>query len=362
MDTHAKGEEILAQYDNALASFNALSTSMSSLISTLLNDSSIHPHSISFRVKDRKSLSKKIEDKDKYQNLSQITDIVGIRIISKYSDQVDEIARIIEKEFALDIENSIDKRASHDPDRFGYLSLHYVVNINSDRERLSEYKRFKGMRFEVQIRSILQHTWAEIEHDMGYKTNIEVPKPIRRKFSRLAGLLELADDEFIKIRDELVLYRNTISETITSMPEAVTLDAISIYEFSNKSEIVNRLDKKIAEITGFKIKPMDTEVANRQIKYLKYFGIEFISQLQESLHQNQDIILKRAEDVASLKSENILTSRSISIFYLHQVLAATQLTTEKIVKFLTEMGLCRPDERQNFAEYLAELGIKHRKK
>jgi hypothetical protein len=61
---------------------------------------------------------------------------------------------------------------------------------------LVEYSTHTGVQFEVQIRSTLQHAWAEIEHDRGYKSEVEVARAVRRRFSRLAGLLELADYEF----------------------------------------------------------------------------------------------------------------------------------------------------------------------
>ena len=98
-----------------------------------------------------------------------MTDITGVRVITYFADQVDEIAKVMEGEFNIDIKNSIDKRDILDPDRFGYLSLHYViVSLSSARCALAEYRSFSELKAEVQVRSILQHAWAEIEHDLGY--------------------------------------------------------------------------------------------------------------------------------------------------------------------------------------------------
>lgn len=87
--------------------------------------------------------------------------------------------------------------------------MHYVVGMSLQRLSLCEYKMFRDLKCEIQIRSILQHAWAEIEHDIGYKNEIAIPKQMRRKFSRIAGLLEIADQEFVQIRSELEDYRKS---------------------------------------------------------------------------------------------------------------------------------------------------------
>ncbi|KXJ03280.1 hypothetical protein AN414_12780 [Serratia marcescens] len=82
------------------------------------------------RVKTLESLSDKlIKKQSKYNDINEITDIVGVRVITLFSDDVDGVARIVESEFDVDIENSIDKRKSESPDKFGYMSLHYVIQM-----------------------------------------------------------------------------------------------------------------------------------------------------------------------------------------------------------------------------------------
>ncbi|MGE3482964.1 MAG: GTP pyrophosphokinase family protein, partial [Gammaproteobacteria bacterium] len=87
-------------------------------------------------------------------------------------------------------------------ERFGYQSVHYLVRLSAARAQLAEYERFAGAVTEVQVRTILQHAWAEIEHDIQYKSSAAIPRDIRRRFMALAGMLELADREFQAIQDQ----------------------------------------------------------------------------------------------------------------------------------------------------------------
>jgi putative GTP pyrophosphokinase len=80
-------------------------------------------------------------------------------------------------------------------------AIHYLVKINPDRTRLAEYESFSNAIVEIQVRTILQHAWAEIEHDIQYKSATTIPSEIRRRFMSLAGMLEIADREFQTIQD-----------------------------------------------------------------------------------------------------------------------------------------------------------------
>jgi len=66
------------------------------------------------------------------------------------------------------------------------------------------------------MRTLLQHAWANMDHDTGYKSGVEIPKRYMRSMSRLAGLLELVDDEFSKIRIELTDYRRRVQALVRS--------------------------------------------------------------------------------------------------------------------------------------------------
>jgi len=211
--------------------YRAYSEEIENLIRKLLRDKGLGFYSITSRTKDKEGLKNKIINKDqKYQSLSEITDLCGVRIITYYTNEVDAIADLLENEFVVDGDNTIDKRKAIDPDKFGYLSLHYVLELNEDRLKLAEYSKFRGIKVEIQVRTILQHTWAEINHDLGYKSKIGIPREVQRDFSRLAGLLELADKEFLGIRENLREYAVVVNEKMGKNDDVILIDDVSIRE------------------------------------------------------------------------------------------------------------------------------------
>jgi putative GTP pyrophosphokinase len=274
---------------------------------------------------------------NRYRTLGDITDIVGVRIITYFADDVDKLAKYIEQEFDVDRKNSTDRRTALDPDRFGYLSLHHVVSFRPDRARLLEYRQYTGLRAEIQTRSILQHAWAEIEHDLGYKTREAVPRDIRRRFSRIAGLLEIADQEFQSIRDELNEYERSVPEKIDKAPQMVDIDKVSFSVFISENPTVTELDSAIASFNNLAIIELKEKAAfaglytgfiERQIVKLKMLGVATIQDLEMKLRKHRAAILAFATKVLELERENgpVGARQGISIYYLTQGISIYYLT------------------------------------
>jgi putative GTP pyrophosphokinase len=133
--------------------------------------------------------------------LKQITDLAGVRIITYLPSTVEEVNRLISDEFEI-VELSDKGKVLIEEERFGYQSVHYLVRLRPERARLAEYERFTKSIAEIQVRTILQHAWAEIEHNIQYKSSAAIPLEIRRRFMAVAGVLEIADREFQTIQDE----------------------------------------------------------------------------------------------------------------------------------------------------------------
>ena len=256
LDPHA--QELLAQYHTLLPVYSRMEEVIPGKLKAIFDDAGIIIAALEHRVKTEASLAGKLQLKGgKYKDIFDITDLVGIRVITFYIDDVDKVASIVERLFEVDWDNSIDKRKAHEIDSFGYLSLHYICRIPESVYSDPEYPELNRIRFEVQMRTVLQHAWANMNHDTGYKSGVEIPTIYMRDMSRLAGMLELVDDEFSRIRREITDYRRNVQNLVASGNlEEVQLDGDSFKSYLQIGPF-DRLSKRIASINQAEIQPVD---------------------------------------------------------------------------------------------------------
>lgn len=204
LDPHS--EMILQEYQEHLPQFQEAEKRQMEAIRDYLSKAGIRIAGLESRIKTESSLTGKLILKgSKYKSLADITDILGFRVITFYPDDVDKVASVIDRYYEVDWDNSVDKRKLHDIDSFGYLSLHYVCRMPD-----------MPYRMEIQMRTLMQHAWANMYHDIGYKSGVEIPKEYIRNMNRLAGMLELVDAEFSRIRMEVTDYRRRMQALVAS--------------------------------------------------------------------------------------------------------------------------------------------------
>ena len=247
LDMHS--EMILDEYREKKPVFEKLKSVVLERLRASIDENHLFVAGLEGRVKTETSLAGKLELKGyKYHSISDITDILGLRIITFYSDDVDIISALIEKRFEIDWENSVDKRKMLEIDRFGYMSLHYICRLPEAMFADPAMPEMNQIRFEVQIRSILQHVWANMYHDTGYKSDVEIPAEYQRNMNRLAGMLELADEQFSRIRKEINNYRRNVQSLVASGNfDEVPLNGDTFRSFLELKPF-HRLAEKIAGI------------------------------------------------------------------------------------------------------------------
>ena len=238
-------EMILDEYRERLPILERLKKTVLDILSKRLKDNHIMITALEARIKTEKSLTGKLELKGyKYRTLDDITDILGIRIITFFSDEVDVISALVERLFEVDWDNSVDKRKMLAIDRFGYLSLHYICRLPASLCNDPECPQLNQIRFELQMRSALQHVWANMQHDMGYKTEVEIPAEYQRSMNRLAGILELADEQFSRIRKDINDYRRKVKSLVASGNfDEVPLNGDSFRDYCDLKPFAHLADK-----------------------------------------------------------------------------------------------------------------------
>ena len=230
------------EYRRIRGRYEAFAQAVKDILVQALRAAEIRVSSVEARAKDPESFGAKARlpsDSDhrapKYRlPIDEITDLAGVRIIAFFPRALARIGDCIREEFDV-IEHTEHGQKLNQDERFGYRSDHYLVKINGKRTELPEYEPHRGLVAEVQVRTILQHAWAEIEHDIQYKASITTPDTIRRRFVSLAGLLEIADREFQAIQDEdeelKRLARTSVEKGALEEVE-ITADALRSYLYS----------------------------------------------------------------------------------------------------------------------------------
>lgn len=160
------------------------------------------------RVKDKEECIKKFQrkyqlkleaDEQPYEIKDFISDLVGIRVVCLYQDQVAGVSELLQRHFR--ILNLTDKTtaAESTEDNFGYKGVHMDLALSAEMASLPKYLPQSEICFEVQIRSLIQDAWSRLDHKIKYKKSI--PVDLKRRINVLSALFELADREFKEIRN-----------------------------------------------------------------------------------------------------------------------------------------------------------------
>ena len=179
------------------------------LVTSVLDEAGINYLSVSGRTKSIASFAEKaVRSMDGVRlytdPLREIGDQIGVRVITYVRDDVTAVADLLADQVVVTDDRDLGRETASEG-RFGYASRHLQIVLDAAREGLPVYAHLGGRNVQVQIRTVLQHAWAEFEHDIRYKGTVpaEHAHDFDRRFTLAAGLLELADQEFATIRDRV---------------------------------------------------------------------------------------------------------------------------------------------------------------
>jgi len=199
------------KYKTLYSQYEKLGSNLAQAIELLLKENSIPFLSINYRVKDVDSFIGKIEKKNYINPFEEIEDICGLRVICFYQSDITKIESLVKKELVV-LENE-DKSDKLEFDQFGYRSLHFIIKVPEQWQLAPNYRGLENLKAELQVRTVLMHAWAEIEHKLAYKSKSQIPKEFRRKLSRISAKLEEADEQFEDIKREIDTRKEQVIST-----------------------------------------------------------------------------------------------------------------------------------------------------
>lgn len=299
------GDRLKVEYDGLRPVYEKFTDELSGLLERWLTDAGIKHLPIERRTKDGNSLLSKVERPEKsqkYLSCRDITDLSGVRIITYIQEDHDKVCDLIEKNLSIDTVNSIEKHKILDENQFGYRSSHYVASYTDGRAAMPESAKFAGLKAEIQVRTLLQHTWAAIDWKLRYKNTFEAPKELRRRLFRISALLELADDEFSGLSQAIDAIRTSYQDKMSVGDLRIDIDNESIEIFVNQNETVRDLMTS-AEGFGYNISPFQPGSRNPYLALLQTISIIGVSRIDELERIISDGLVSGNEKLKSVFDE-----------------------------------------------------------
>lgn len=264
-------------------------------IVAILGTAGVDVFNVESRAKEVQSFIGKIEARNSGKEakfgdpLREITDLVGVRVITYYREDVDAVGEIIRKNFQVDKATIVD-RAGDEVDRFNYRSVHFIVRISPPTSDTRDWGPYADVRAEIQVRTALQHAWSAVQHKLDYKSEIAMPKELQRRLYALNAVIESADVEFSRLRDERARIESSYQQDVQKGRLEIPLDEASIAAYIQGGDTGD----KIAELLNFRsdanIGQLDGKRLARDrrdlLSVLRLYDITTVAQLDDYLTAN----------------------------------------------------------------------------
>ena len=311
----------MEQYRERVHIYERLARLADEALRKALDDQHMKVTALEYRVKTADSLAGKLELKGaKYRSLDDVTDIVGMRVVTFFSADVDKVAAIVNDTFDVDRINSVDKRKLHRLDSFGYNSLHYICRLPKKIVDDPDLPILNELSFEIQMRTALQHVWSTLNHDTGYKGDVKIPYEYLRQFNRLAGMMELLDEEFSRLRNTLTDYRRQmLALEASGQLDGVNLNTETFRRYLDTHPF-DLLNKRIASINQAEIYPVPMMPF---LRVLQKLGMDTLGDVNKLIEEQSDDAYRLAISQLGTTDLDIL-AENVGLQYLCYVYVLKQ--------------------------------------
>ncbi|KAH7912625.1 hypothetical protein BJ138DRAFT_755199 [Hygrophoropsis aurantiaca] len=237
-------KEAVTQYRGLQPKFKSLGQTLNQILSELVSLPEYEPAPIvSSRAKTVASFAGKIARKKYDDPCTAMTDLCGARVVAHTMDQVTAVCSFIRDHFEILEDQDVSTRSG--PTNFSYRSHHFTVAFRPHSKRTKIFSslmfnvdipdtalELEGLcRAEIQVRTFGAHAWAELNHDLTYKSDAATPAQWEREMGAVAASLELVDAAFSRICHGLEEYAHgfTYKSNAAGLAELAPLQQLFLY-------------------------------------------------------------------------------------------------------------------------------------
>jgi len=200
-------------------------------------------------------------------SLKKMHDTIGLRIIVYFSSQLSLVDRELRNSVFFEIDKNYPPKAYFEPEKLmrlglshidnkqkesGYTSIHYMVRLKESSVQASERPVF-----EIQVRTLAQELWCELEHVLSYKPETRPNFSAKRRFQILSRDVSVIDEHF-----------NLLYEELIHNQEIVQYKDDDILTFENTPKVLSAIGLKCALI---ELNPILKTLFSREIKTVGQF-------------------------------------------------------------------------------------------
>lgn len=218
------------QYERFRPLYERLVAEVRYVLNERLRETNVKVAQIPGRAKTMESFKEKVQRKRYKDPLKETTDLAGVRVVCYYETDLDAVDEIITK--AFEVHERVDKTGGLGVDKMGYHGRSMIITLG-EHYRGTRYDGITTLKCEIQVRTVLQDSWALISHHLVYKEEEAIPQRLRRDLNNVASLMEIAQRVFDTVREKREAYIQEIeraeSEPSTFLSQPIDFDTLHAY-------------------------------------------------------------------------------------------------------------------------------------
>lgn len=203
-------DDLRAGYERRRPDYERAARNLREAIELLLAQAGIKSLAVTSRIKTFASFAAKAARKEYSRPFEENTDFVGLRVILYLPRDIAAVLTVLRDEFdVVEDEDTTGRLAEHE---FGYRSHHLLLHIREEWMSTPSFRGLRRIAAEVQVRTLMMHAWADMAHNLEYKSTDQVPTALRRRLFLLSAKIEEVDQQFEDLVTEVEGYRRTVAE------------------------------------------------------------------------------------------------------------------------------------------------------